>query len=577
MRSPILAGELIHLSRSPRTWALRAGLAVFLASAAAIAWPWSGEASGFQVRGQALFQIFFWSEFVAGFVLIPAMVAPAIAWERERATLDLLSVAPVTDFDIVAGKLVANGALTAATLAAGLPVGVASLLLGGTTPLLLLTTTIGLMLHGFFAASISILMSASSDRAGTATGLALVTLIMFSALSAVLGMFAMAAVGGFAGKSWAFPAFSLLCPWSVAIRDSFMARSVTWIDRGLAWGAHLAEAAGALAIASTVLRNARSPRSRGGLALPPRKDSPSIPMAFFARPAAPANAMVPVTLAQPASGPPRPPAVAPPSPAFAPWRNSRLPISGNPVYWKDRAFDDSPARQVLTVFAAIVCGGSLAANGLYWVISLAASGAAPPAAGHFLLTFDLLIAIILTIGAGASTLGPERDQGTLPILLATGLPAREILRGKVLASLRSISPALAVALLHAAFAAVTLGRFGPLAAAAFLAGLVVPFTLACAASLAVGRPQRAAAAAAGSLFVLWAVPSLAALPFRGSAPLLTSLNPFGIILRSVSAASDGSMAKPHLLASLIFLAASAAIAAASLAGAVSALEARVRR
>ncbi|KAF0242889.1 MAG: hypothetical protein FD180_3691 [Planctomycetota bacterium] len=573
IRSPILAGELIHLSRAPRTWALRAGLAIFLASAAALAWPWSGDASTYQARGVALFQIFFWSEFVAGLVLVPAMVAPAIAWERERATLDLLSVAPVTDFDIVAGKLAANGALTAATLAAGLPIGVASLLLGGTTPLLLLTTTAGLILNGFFAASISILMSASSDRAGTATGLALVTLLVFGGLSAILGAIAMGAVGSAAGSSWTFPTFSVLCPWSVAIRDAFMLESVTWADRGLAWGAHLAESFGALAIAATVLRNARSPRGNSGPALPPRKDAPSIPMAFFAR--VPACRQVLSERSESKGPPARPPA---PLAAVAPWRNARLPIVGNPIYWKDRAFDASPARQVLTIFGAITCAGSLALNGLYWIICVfsSASATTSPTSLHVLLMFDLLIGIILAIGAGASTLGLERDQGTLPILLSTGLPARDILRGKIRAALRSIAPALAVALLHAAFAFLTLGRFGALVAAAFLAGLVVPFSLACAASLVVGRSRRAASAATGALFALWALPSLAALPYRESAPLLTSLNPFGIILRSVSATSDWPLSKPHLVAALVFLAASAAVAVVSVAGAVSALEARVR-
>lgn len=584
MRAPLLAGELIHLSRAPRTWAMRAGFVVFLAAAAALAWPWSGSTADFRSAGETLFKIFFWTEFIAGIVLVPAMVAPAIAWEKERGTLDLLSVAPVTDFDIVFGKLLANSALTAATLAAGLPIGVAALLLGGTTPLLLLTTTVGLILHGLFAASVSILMSASSDRAGTATGLALVTLIAFAAMSTVLGAVASLAVQGIAGKVALWPVFSLLCPWTAAVRDALVDSPASWLDRGLAWTAHLAESAGALAIAATVLRNSRSPRGRSAPALAPRTDAPAIPMAFFApSPAAAGGPIVPIPLARIAAPvavpkPPVPPPPRPPAGSFAPVRNYRLPILGNPVYWKDRAFDDSTARQVLTVFGALVCGGSLICNAFFWIVALFAtsSGVPGPAAAHVTLVFDLLICLILAIGAGSSTLGPERDSGTLPILLSTGLPVRDILAGKLLAALRSIAPALVVALAHAAFCALTMGALGPLVALAFVASIATAFTLACAASLAVGHPRRAASVTTGALFALWAVPALSALPFRDNAAFLTSLNPFGIILRSVSVACQGTFQAPHFAAFLIFLSVAIALTVSCVAGAVAAMEARVR-
>ncbi len=580
MRSPLLTGELIHLSRAPRTWAMRAGFVVFLAAAAALAWPWSGSSSEFRQAGVTLFRIFFWTEFIAGVVLVPAMVAPAIAWERERGTLDLLSVAPVTDFDIVSGKLVANGVLTAATLAAGLPIGVAALLLGGTTPVLLLTTTIGLILHGLFAASISILMSALSDRAGTATGLALVGLVFFAVASTVIGAVASAIAHGLIGDVGGNAVLSVICPWSAAIRDGMAGSPASWLDRGLAWGAHLAESAGALAGAAVLLRNARSPRSRKAPALPPLAGASAIPMAFFAPSSAQASGpVVPIPLAHPAASAAAP-AAAPHRavPAFAPVRNFRLPIRGNPVYWKDRAFDDPTARQVLTVFGSLICGGTLACNVLFWLVARVAASSGPPtaAAAHVTLLLDLLVCTILAIGAGSSTLGPERDNGTLPILLSTGLPTRDILAGKLLASLRSIAPALAVAFLHAAFCSLSIGLTGPLLALSFAAAIACAFTLACAASLAVGHPRRAASATTAALFALWAVPALAALPLRTHAPFLTSLNPFGIILRSVSSACEGIYRPPDAVAVLIFLAVSLAIAVSCVAGASAAMEARVR-
>lgn len=577
-RAPLLFGEMIHLSRSPRTWALRAGFVVFLASAAALAWPWSGAAGGIHAAGRALFQVFFWTELVAGLVLVPAMVAPAIAWERERATLDLLSVAPVTDFDIVSGKLLANGALTAATLAAGLPVGFASLLLGGVAPDVLAATVVALLLNGLFAASVSILMSAASDRAGTATGLALVTLIVFLAVSAALGGMASAFASGATGKPAAYSLLAFLCPWSATIRDAMSATPVPWLERGLAWTAHVLEAAAALWLAAVVLRSARSPRGRGRRPLAAPAGGTAIPMAFFPPSGIPAQGpIVPTFLAGSRPAPPTP--VLPPLPAFRPAHpgSRRLPIRGNPVYWKDRQFDDSTARQVLTLFGTIACIGSLGCNVLFTAAAmLSSSGRQDPALGAYTLVFDLLICVVLAIGAGSSTLGPERLNGTLPILLSTGLPVRQILAGKLLASLRSIAPALVAATVHAAAAATILGGWGPLALGAFVAAIGAAFTLACAASLAAGDPRRAAAAATAALFGLWVVPSLAALPFRGHAVTLTSLNPFGLVLRCVSAASDGSLAAPSLPAAAVFVAASAAVAAACLAGAVSAMEARIR-
>ncbi|MCE9583855.1 MAG: ABC transporter permease, partial [Planctomycetes bacterium] len=297
IRSPLFAGEIIHLSRTPRTWAIRTGLAVFLAAAAAMAWPWSGSALKMHVAGTAMFQVFFWTEFVAGLLLVPAMVAPSIAWERENGTLDLLSVAPVTDLEIVSGKLFANGALVAATLGAGLPFGVAALMLGGATPEMLLATTVGLVLHGIFAASISILMSASSDRAGVATGLAIVTLVVFGVISLTLGGVGSKIaegllVGRHAGTAGSFRegippvVFSVLCPWSATVHDAVGGgvSGASWLERCVAWAIHLLESGGALALAGIVLRHKRSPGSRGAALVPLTGPGPRIPMAVLAPP-----------------------------------------------------------------------------------------------------------------------------------------------------------------------------------------------------------------------------------------------------------------------------------------------------
>ncbi|MCE9582231.1 MAG: hypothetical protein K8T20_07040, partial [Planctomycetes bacterium] len=248
-----------------------------------------------------------------------------------------------------------------------------------------------------------------------------------------------------------------------------------------------------------------------------------------------------------------------------------------PVYWKDRIFDDSPARQVLVVLGAAACGLVFFGDAVAWLFTCVIAGRplSDFAPAHLTLVFDRAVTLVLAVGAGATTLGPERQQGTLPILLATGMPSRDILRGKFLAAIRSIAPVLVVAGAHLAFASLTMGIAGLSAALAFILGLASAFALACSLSLAAGHPRRAAVLTTGALFALWAVPSLFALPFPAHADFLTSLNPFGLLIRSVSLAG-GHSAEPHPAGAVLFVVGSAAISVAALAAASAALESRVR-
>jgi ABC-type transport system involved in multi-copper enzyme maturation permease subunit len=512
--------EALNLARSPRSYALRAGFVVFLLAVVALAWPWNGTPAELQARGFAVFQCFFWAELVAGFFLVPAVVAPAIAWERERRTLDLLMTSPVSDAEIVVGKLASNSLQVLALLAAGVPVGFASLLLGGATPEQLLCAVVSVLLNGVFCAAVSILVSAFADRSGVATALATVIVFAFLSLSLVVGGVAAAFVASSKSDIW-IHAFSAFCPWVAYVHNSVTGET-SWLARAIAWASNLAFAGAALWLAVVVLRSSRSPRGKRARSHAPPLPKDGIPMAMLpASPplAAPAHAPIPPPPAAPRAGVTR---------IFGFLRpfGTHLPVKGNPVAWKDSRFGGGDGRLVVSILGAIACGACLLGAG---IAVLSSSGLAQPERAHLPLVFEAAVVVVVCLGAGAGTLGPEREQGTLPLLIGTGMPPSDILRGKLRAAIRSALPALAIVAAHALFAILTSGVPGLTAAAVLVLSGTFALVLSAAVSLEAGKPRRAAGAALALLFALWGVPALAAIPLENHRDTLLQLNPLGLV------------------------------------------------
>ncbi|NUN50818.1 MAG: ABC transporter permease subunit, partial [Candidatus Brocadiae bacterium] len=283
---PLIVCELLNLSRGPRMYLLRAGFAVFMAALAAIVWPWGGDAAALEHGGRSVFLAFFWAEFAAATLLVPALVAPAIAWERERKTLDLLSVAPVSDLEIVSGKFVAGAALSLSVLAAGLPVGVAAMVLGGTSPSGLLTTVLHLGAHAVFVCSLSIVASASVARSGPATALAVLLTGAFGGVSAIVSAIFGNALSGAGHPMLSRLAFSSLSPW-VGIGRDLLGFETGWLDRCGAWAMLGVFSLIAIRLAGTILRASRSPGGARRRPVPvAAAATAAIPMAILPRPAA---------------------------------------------------------------------------------------------------------------------------------------------------------------------------------------------------------------------------------------------------------------------------------------------------
>ncbi|MBI2923548.1 MAG: ABC transporter permease subunit [Planctomycetes bacterium] len=610
---PLIVCELLNLSRAPRTYALRFLWVFVLASVAALAWPWGGRPQDFHLRGVALFHIFFWAELVAATWLVPAIVAPAISVERERHTLDLLAVSPLTEFEIVFGKLVANSALIGSILLAGLPIAFASLLLGGVEPMRIATATVSILVCAVFSACLSILMSASCERSGIATSIALVlitTLIVVTLFAGLIATIFYAAAIRAAGPWASMTVFFGICPWSCYVADAVDPSDVTWLNRGLAWGIQLGVSAFCLLIATWVLRSSRSPKSRKALPAPPaalsrpsllafpptssvlpmppgvvamenRPPAQPVPMAIAAAPAILPPDGIPMAM-MPPPAPPRTFVPAelplPPSEAWVKYRKSmksHLPVKGNPIFWKETTFSVNLGRQVLVGLSAVACGVIVLLAVAFWLIRKFGGGGAGLGDVHYTLLFELGVLVILVTGAGASTIGPERLQGTLPLLLGTGASALSILRGKLLAAARGLWPVLALVAVHLLVVVVSFGWAGVWIFGVFVLTVALVASVSTAASMVAGLPRRATPLTFVALFALWGVPAIAAGPATPLRSVLSAVNPFSLVALFVGQA-NGATSGPDPVAVYLFAVACAILAPALIGFVALGMERRIR-
>jgi ABC-type transport system involved in multi-copper enzyme maturation permease subunit len=602
----LIRGEMLNLARAPRTYTLRFAAVFVLTCMAALAWPWHKGAPGFAAAGQAVFQCVFWAEMVAACLLVPALVAPAIAGEREKNTLDLLSVAPITEFEIVFGKLVANSALAGAILLAGLPVGFAALLMGGVAPSQALVCAVGLLLSAVFAASLAIAFSAVTEKSGIATGATIIVHLTLVIASLFAGTFVLAfASGRFRGPLSKIPGaavipealFHGICPWSLYVREA-VTDPMPWPVRLVAWSTHLLGSFMCLLFASWALRGRRSPKDRRAKARPAPAPLPAPPPRVAALPMPPLPLPadgIPMAL-MPAVAPAVPmallPAAIPPLALPAPpqenwWKyrhsmKSRLPIGPNPILWKETTFRRDTGQQVLSGLASVASFCVLLMSvGMWLLMLMLASGSSKSLVDHrtiqYSLLFDLVTLTVLAVGAGSSTLGPEREAGTLALLVATGRPSGWILKAKLLAAARSLRIFLALLALRLLWLVFALPWAAPGIILAFLLTGAVATSLSVAFSLLAGNPRRAALLSWLSLLALWGVPAILAVPF-GVDSGLAQFNPFALVALLITDVLYVRPEAPRLLpwALYAWCGITALLSAALLARTAWAIEGRVR-
>jgi ABC-2 type transport system permease protein len=113
-------------------------------------------------------------------VLAPASTAGAISGERERQTLDLLTVTPITSPAIVLGKLVSALAWVFVLILASIPVTALVFVFGGVAPDDLLRSYAVLLATAVAMGSIGLFFSALLRRTGASTGLTYVAMLVLT-------------------------------------------------------------------------------------------------------------------------------------------------------------------------------------------------------------------------------------------------------------------------------------------------------------------------------------------------------------------------------------------------------------
>jgi ABC-type transport system involved in multi-copper enzyme maturation permease subunit len=118
--------------------------------------------------------------------LIPALVAVAIAEERERRTLTSLLATRLSSAEIVAGKLAAGLVQYTVCLATTFPIMLLLPLLGGVDPRLVLVTYAGTVSTALFVAGLSIMVSTLERRAARAIGITIGLASLWCTLPAIV-------------------------------------------------------------------------------------------------------------------------------------------------------------------------------------------------------------------------------------------------------------------------------------------------------------------------------------------------------------------------------------------------------
>lgn len=111
-------------------------------------------------------------------VLAPASTAGTISGERERQTLDLLAVTPISSVAIVVGKLFSALTWVFILILASVPVSALVFVYGGVAPDDLLRGYIMLFVTAIAFGALGIFFSALIRRSGAATGLTFVSVIV---------------------------------------------------------------------------------------------------------------------------------------------------------------------------------------------------------------------------------------------------------------------------------------------------------------------------------------------------------------------------------------------------------------
>ncbi|HEX8550154.1 MAG TPA: ABC transporter permease subunit [Abditibacteriaceae bacterium] len=493
-RNPILGRELRQTLRNERAFALLAIYVSILGAVVASQFPADqavavGQGKPGSGAGYELFWTFCQAQAFFVVVVLPALAAGALAQERERGTLESFLLTPLSPHEIVWGKAAGVLCFGGLLLAATLPLTSLSFLLGGVSPMDIVTAYVVLLALAAFVTGFGLYCSARWTNAVRATvacyGLlpfALALLVVFMGPGSIIAGVALigggfwtlwrqlprwrasrvgqklgpfASVGFYGALALTFIALILLLAGSYGLGlRLFMLVFVTpyllWVARlGLErTGDELARKREPEGPARQKLNDLREDWHRAVAAPTPIAPVPT-PRASAPRPivesawASIAPEQAPRPIAHAPTPAPRKSTVEINRTRNAATYNTRafLPDNLNPVFARDMRSGILRGPWLVRIaYAALIL------SQLWLVFSLALplainpdsfGGAWRSAAQLWSSGARCHLALVMIAGAifGARALAPEREQQTLPQLLTTPLKHRAIVGGKLLTAL----------------------------------------------------------------------------------------------------------------------------------------------
>lgn len=430
---PVCHFEMIRLARKRGHFALRLvfGLILlivlgfnYLVMVDGPAW-WfgGGQRRAYTIQEMARFgESVFGSILLAQFVLVlgltPALVADAIASERQRKTLHYLLTSRLRGSEIVLGKLLARLLTVGVFLAITLPIASLLTLVGGVDPEVLVLAYASMAAMAYFVASLAIWASAASRRPREAVGLAYaLTFLWLFGPSLLAGLAYLlpepwgSKVGGAldAAFRWAWPSSPLNFVGQVG---SLVAGQRDVLRSYVAWMIGTLAVYGTLFVAVSAWRLRPWFRRHEGRG---ERKSRSVARRVFPKP----------------------------------------PCGDDPVYWREAFVVGSGGGwgRVFVRAIGLVIGVAIVGGGIYYSAfafqELVKFGYlyGDPAPYESRMAFNLYLRFAATglfglwllnlAGLTGASIASEREADTWISLLSTPLDGPEVLRGKILGALRA--------------------------------------------------------------------------------------------------------------------------------------------
>ena len=413
MTGPMFDKELRVASRHRRHYMLRFAYVCLLAVLVVNLWFMSvrlgaGNSAVVQVSrmgeaGKQIVASIVWFQFVTAQVLAAVLLSDAISGEIRQRTLDALLVTPIGSLRIITGKLLSKLLQLVLLLAISLPLLAVVRVFGGVPWDYMVSTLCITLTAAVFAGSLSLFASVTYRQAYQAVLLVgLWYLVVWGLVAALLVSLSRAS---YLSNVTVMQVLYLTNPFAaMLVRTQAMIATPTAAGAFLSWPLHclviLSAAAAVLAV--TVLRLRRITLVTI-LARTERR-------AVFGKRSARKRRSV--------------------SPGRR--RRTMVPIVGSPIVWHERRRPLFWSGRRGVIGAALVVGVVV-----LLVVALSATGVRMGVVALFPLIsiFQVLVTVRLAASA-AGAITREKEARTWPILLATPLENREIVRGKAMGALR---------------------------------------------------------------------------------------------------------------------------------------------